>query len=79
VNNTAERLTKCFLVVFPDITPEEVVSAATTSLKDWDSVASVTLFSLIEEEFGIVLSLDALDEFNTFQHILSHLERKSAR
>jgi acyl carrier protein len=64
--------------VFPDIAPEEVVGAATTSLKNWDSVASVTLFSLIEEEFGIVLSLDALDEFNTFQHILSHLERKSA-
>lgn len=78
MNSTAERLTKCFLVVFPDIAPEEVVGAATTSLKNWDSVASVTLFSLIEEEFGIVLSLDALDEFNTFQHILSHLERKSA-
>ncbi len=76
MDNTSARLTKCFLAVFPEITPAEVATASTASLKNWDSVASVTLFTLIEEEFGIALSLDALDEFNSFQHILSHLERR---
>lgn len=74
MDNPSARLTKCFLAVFPEMTPEEVPTAATTSVKNWDSLASVTLFSLIEEEFGIALSLDALDEFNSFGRILSHLE-----
>jgi len=74
MDNTSARLTKCFLAVFPEMAPEEVAAAATTSMKNWDSVASVTLFSLIEEEFGIALNLDALDEFNSFKHILWHLE-----
>ena len=77
MDDTGKRLTKCFLAVFPEMAPEEVASAATASVKNWDSVASVTLFSLIEEEFGVVLSLDALDEFNAFQQILAHLERRS--
>ena len=75
MNDTAKRLTKCFLVVFPEMTPEEVAEATTANTKNWDSVASVTLFTLIEEEFGNTISLDALDEFNTFRHILSHLEK----
>jgi acyl carrier protein len=77
MDNTSNRLTRCFLAVFPEMAPEEVATATTASVKNWDSVASVTLFSLIAEEFGIDLSLDALDEFNTFQHILSHLEQRS--
>jgi acyl carrier protein len=76
MDNISARLTKCFLAVFPQMMPEEVANATTASMKNWDSVASVTLFSLIEEELGIALSLDALDEFNSFQHILSHLERR---
>jgi acyl carrier protein len=76
MDNTSARLTKCFLAVFPEMTPAEVPTAATVAVKNWDSVASVTLFTVIEEEFGIALSLDALDEFNSFQHILSHLEQK---
>lgn len=75
MNDTAKRLTKCFLVVFPEMTPEDVAEATTANVKNWDSVASVTLFTLIEEEFGNTISLDALDEFNTFRHILSHLEK----
>jgi acyl carrier protein len=75
MDNTQARLAKCFLAVFPEMTPEEVAGARTASVKNWDSVASVTLFSLIEEEFGTHLSLDALDDFNSFERILFHLER----
>lgn len=76
MDETSARLTKCFLAVFPEMRPGEVSTATTTSVKKWDSVASVTLLSVIEEEFGIALNLDALDEFKSFEHVLSHLERQ---
>ncbi len=69
------RLAKCFLAVFPILKPEEVTRACTTTLEKWDSLASVTLFTLIEEEFRLNLDMDALDDFSSFEHILGHIRR----
>lgn len=77
MNNDTVLLTKCFLATFPEMRPEEVNTASAATTDKWDSVASVTLFSLIEEEFGVALSLDALDEFSSFQQILAHLKQRT--
>ena len=42
----------------------------------WDSVASITLLNVIEEEFGIELDLDRLAELDSFGRIYDHLNSK---
>jgi acyl carrier protein len=78
VDDIAARLTKCFVVVFPEIKPDEVSRASAAMLDQWDSVASVTLFTLIEEEFGISLDMDALDQFSSFENIRAHIDKNLA-
>jgi acyl carrier protein len=76
VDNARARLTKCFEAVFPDLKPEEVSKATTATLKNWDSVASVTLFTLMEEEFNLNLDIEVLDEFSSFERILAQIEKR---
>ena len=47
------RLIKCFAATFASLEPEEIPRADASSLPEWDSLASMTLVALIEEEFGM--------------------------
>lgn len=78
MNNLDARLAKCFVAVFPALKPEDAPRASVSTLQHWDSVASVTLFTLIEEEFGVTLDMDALDEFSSFQNIRTHIQKTLA-
>jgi acyl carrier protein len=40
----------------------------------WDSIATVTLVSLIEEEFGIGVEPEAFDRLVSFTSILCYVE-----
>jgi acyl carrier protein len=75
VNDLDGRLTKCFVAVFPSLNPADASRASLSTLEQWDSVASVTLFTLIEEEFGVTLDMDALDHFNSFENIRAHIQK----
>jgi acyl carrier protein len=57
--------------VFPDLSPAEIPRASTSTVSAWDSIASVTLVSLIEEEFGLQIALDELEELTSFELVLS--------
>jgi len=76
MDNVQGRLVKCFMAMFPELTAEKALSASTNTLRQWDSLSSVTLFTLIEEEFGISLSVDALDEFGSFAQVFAYLEKE---
>jgi len=69
-----KRLAACFSAVLPDLTPEEVRQASATSVKSWDSVATVTLLSVVEEEFGISIEDEDPARFDSFHHILTYLQ-----
>jgi acyl carrier protein len=71
---TAARLRACFSRVFPDLTEEETLNARVGGTPEWDSLATVTLFSLIEEEFGVSLDLDEFDETMSFPGLLKRIE-----
>ena len=79
MDDTRTRLQKCFVAVFPELTPQAAWAASPTTVPRWDSLSSVTLFTLIEEEFGLSLSPDALDEFGSFTQILARLEDSGRR
>jgi len=76
MDDTRIRLNKCFSTVFPLVGDAFFMEADATNVEGWDSVASVTLFALIEEEFGIELDVEALMDMNSFKEILKYLEEK---
>ena len=70
------RLVNCFATAFPDLAREEIPSVAAGSLASCDSLASITLFSLIEEEFGLSVLPDDVPELVSFELILDYLRSK---
>ena len=74
-SDTAGRLEGCFAVLFPELSPPEIRSSSPASVAAWDSLATVNLIGLIEEEFNVDIPEDALDELGSFALILDYLER----
>lgn len=70
-----KRLAACFSSVFPDLKPEELSQASASTVESWDSVATVTLIAVIEEEFGINVAEEDPSRFGSFQSILSYLQQ----
>ena len=68
------RLIKCFEMVFPDLTPEQIQNASQTSVAGWDSIAAITLVNVIEEEFQITMDLELAGELDSFSKILEYLK-----
>ena len=55
-----QRVEGCFALVFPELSSEEIVQASTASVAKWDSVATLNLIALIEEECQIEVQPDQL-------------------
>lgn len=72
------RLVSCFQVVFPELPADKILSADQDSLQSWDSVAGITLLSVIEDEFGVAPDLERLPELTSFQAILAYLHESRA-
>jgi acyl carrier protein len=68
------RLIKCFLAVFPELTHNEVQKASSTSVSNWDSIASVALLTEVEEEFGINIDVEDLSAFLSFRGYQNYLK-----
>ena len=51
------RLARCFQAIFPELEDEQLDEATPYSIRTWDSIATVSLLALIEEEFGVQVRL----------------------
>lgn len=71
-----ERLTNCFNTVFPDLSRDEILRAGSNSVATWDSLATVTLISLIEEEFGISIAPEDFEHLTSFESTRQNLINK---
>jgi acyl carrier protein len=74
MDHTTARLRTCFSHVFPNLTDEEVLNARVEGIPEWDSLATVTLVFLVEEEFGVSLDLDDFEDVMSFQKLLKHIQ-----
>ena len=68
------RLVNCFATAFPELARQEIPSASMASLASWDSLAGITLLSLIEEEFGIAISPDDSADLISLELIFDYLK-----
>ena len=67
------RLVKCFNAVFGGLSEDQIRNATSTNIEGWDSVATVTLITLVEEEFGVEIDADDLERFVSFDSLLSYV------
>ncbi|MFH0908152.1 MAG: acyl carrier protein [bacterium] len=67
------RVIKCFSLVFPELAADEIETASRQTLRRWDSLASVTLFAVLEEEFNIKLVPEDFVILSSFNDIREHV------
>jgi acyl carrier protein len=72
------RLRDCFAAVFPSAAPGELEEASTETRPDWDSLATVRLVAVVEEEFEVVLELEDLEQVNSFDRVRQLVEARLA-
>jgi acyl carrier protein len=77
MNDIETRLQKCFALAMPHLTADAVSRASTSSVSEWDSLATVNLLSLVEEEFKLQVPDADLENFVSFELILDYLQVKS--
>jgi acyl carrier protein len=75
MDNLENRLVRCFSSVFPDLNEEQIRNASVDSVPAWHSLAAVTLVAVLQEEFGMQVSLadfPNLDSFSAVQNYVLH-------
>jgi acyl carrier protein len=78
MNDPEARLVKCFSAVFSELSEAELRSASTSTLASWDSLTTVTLIALIEEEFKIEVGVEDLERLVSFDSVLGYLKKAEA-
>ncbi len=68
------KLVAIFKASFPGLTDESARRATREAVSNWDSVSTVMLASLIDEEFGEVF--DDAGEWTSFPEVLAALEQR---
>ena len=76
MDDLRERLTDCFLAVFPDLARTEVSRATSLEVAGWDSVAGVTLQAVVEEKFDISIEVDDLSALASYEGYLMYLQNE---
>jgi acyl carrier protein len=64
-----DRLVRCFASVFPALPPDQVRIASVETLPEWDSLATVTLVAVLEQEFNIEIDLLSSPELTSFEAV----------
>ena len=64
MDDISTRLQSCFATVFRQLIQNEITLASIKSVAKWDSLASITLISLVGEEFGVELNMDDLSNLH---------------
>jgi len=75
MDNLDSRLVRCFSSVFPELNEEQIRLASIDSVPTWHSLASVTLVALLQEEFGMQVSLAELPNLISFSAVQSYVRQ----
>jgi acyl carrier protein len=71
-----DRLIRCFGSVFDDLTRDQIRSVSAEMLPAWDSLASVTLVAVLEQEFNMQIDLLDLPELTSFLSVQTYIRNK---
>jgi acyl carrier protein len=74
MQSTDQRLVTCFEAVFPDLQSRDIPKASAKNVSAWDSVATITLLSVVEEEFGVRFTPEQMEQATSFEAIKQQLK-----
>ena len=74
MDQVTDRLRDCFKEVFPDLADEQIEAAVREDMSEWDSLATLTLLAVVEEEFGLQLDEDAIAKLTSFSAVRDVVE-----
>jgi acyl carrier protein len=72
-----ERLVQCFASVFHALPPDRISEASIENVSGWDSLATVTLAALLEQEFGGRIDVFDLAELRSFISVREYLMKRN--
>jgi acyl carrier protein len=78
MDNLEHRLVRCFSSVFPDLSEDQIRNASVDSVPAWHSLASVTLISVVQEEFGVQVGLTDLPNLVSFSAVQNYVQHHVA-
>lgn len=70
MSSIEERLVGCFMLAMPSLDAGAVTHATKATVAEWDSLTTVGLLSLVEEEFSISIPVEDVEEFVSFERVL---------
>jgi acyl carrier protein len=73
------RLLNCFSSVFPGLSNEEICKANADVYSPWDSLTSVTLVAVVEEEFNIEIESEFLPNLNSYESFREYVLYRRSR
>lgn len=72
-----DRLVRCFASVFPTLSEGGIRTSNVVPLFDVDSLAAVTLATLIDQEFGVNVDVPDLLELGSFEAVSQFLRKRN--
>jgi acyl carrier protein len=72
-DDTRQRLIRCFQAVFPKLSESDALRASANRVTEWDSVATMNLVAVVEEEFGVLFDVKEVEKLNSFERYLNRL------
>jgi len=73
-----KKLAHCFSLTFPKMEPSRYAAANAENTSEWDSVAQVTLLTLIGEEFGMEIDFLEFEGETSFESLANRIKEISA-
>jgi acyl carrier protein len=67
------KLERVFAAIFPDLSADAIRSASVDTLDNWDSLQSVLLMTLLEEEFAVSISPFDLADLTSYESVREYL------
>lgn len=74
MDQVTDRLRDCFKEVFPDLADEQIETAVRAEMSEWDSLATLTLLAVVEEEFELQLDEEAIGKLTSFSAVRDVVE-----
>jgi acyl carrier protein len=78
LDDLEQRLIRAFRVTFPGLGEHDVRQADAASVAGWDSIATVTLINVVEEELGIQIDVEDIEDFMSFRRFYDYLQTRLA-
>jgi acyl carrier protein len=72
-----DRLVGCFEQVFPNLSRSTIPTCTHSTVAAWDSIAQITLMSVIGEAFGIEIDFEEFEDATSFAAILEILRART--